>query len=240
MPIELITKKQNIELVVPAGKGVTEAYEKGYADGAASVIDFSRYAEQIKLANLNEFGREIVEINLDYATTLQDFYYLTGSKAQYLNTTVKHFIINCPNKITNMSSLFYSNSAADKTLEHITLNVDTSKALAMTGAFRNMQGLKVIDGTPIDCSSLTSAINTMFLSCSALEEVRFVPNTISQNISFTYSANLSNETVESAIAGLKDLTGATALTIVFHKTVGNKLTDEQKQAIAAKNWTLTY
>lgn len=76
-------------------------------------------------------------------------------------------------------------------------------------------------------------------SCAALEKITFA-GTIGQALNFQWSPLLTNESVQSIIDHLKDLTGATAQTLTFHATVGANLTDEQKAAISAKNWTLAY
>lgn len=77
------------------------------------------------------------------------------------------------------------------------------------------------------------------LQCAALEKITFA-GTIGQSLSFADSPLLTNESVQSIIDHLADLTGATAQTLTFHKTVGNKLTQSQKDTISAKNWTLAY
>lgn len=77
------------------------------------------------------------------------------------------------------------------------------------------------------------------LQCAALEKITFA-GTIGQSLSFVGSPLLANESVQSIIDHLKDLTGATAQTLTFHATVGGKLTQAQKDAISAKNWTLVY
>jgi hypothetical protein len=46
--------------------------------------------------------------------------------------------------------------------------------------------------------------------------------------------------MQSIIDHLKDLTGQTPQKLTFHATAGGKLTDVQKAAITAKNWTLVY
>ena len=78
-----------------------------------------------------------------------------------------------------------------------------------------------------------------FNACSALESVTF-EGVIGKSISFDASPLLNDASVQSIIDHLKDLTGATAQTLTFHADVGAKLTDEQKAAITAKNWTLAY
>lgn len=70
-----------------------------------------------------------------------------------------------------------------------------------------------------------------------LEEIRF-EGVIGKNFEIKGSPLLSTESVDSIINALKDLTGATAQTITFHADVKANLTDTQKTAISAKNWTL--
>jgi hypothetical protein len=72
-----------------------------------------------------------------------------------------------------------------------------------------------------------------------LEEIRF-EGVIGRNLRLQWSSKLSDASVQSVIDHLKDLTGATAQTLTFHTTVGAKLTEDQKAAITAKNWTLVY
>ena len=70
-----------------------------------------------------------------------------------------------------------------------------------------------------------------------LEEIR-IEGVIGRNFRPQWSLNLSNESVQSIIDHLKDLTGETERTLTFHKDVGARMTQEQKDAITAKNWTL--
>lgn len=72
-----------------------------------------------------------------------------------------------------------------------------------------------------------------------LEEIRF-EGVIGKNLRLQWSGKLSNESVQSIIDHLKDLTGATTQTLTFHKDVGARLTEAQKAVITAKNWTLVY
>lgn len=81
----------------------------------------------------------------------------------------------------------------------------------------------------------TTKINGWFTSCPRLKEVRF-EGVIAYSINFSACSTLTNESVQSAIDHLKDLTGATAQTITFHSDVVAKLTDAQLQTIWNKNW----
>jgi hypothetical protein len=96
--------------------------------------------------------------------------------------------------------------------------------------------LKSIFGA-LDVSQCTSFTYSFF--AGTLRDVEFVPNTIKADIRFN-SAYLTDASIESIINGLADLTGGTAQTLTLHSTVCAKLTDEQKTAIHAKNWTLAY
>lgn len=96
--------------------------------------------------------------------------------------------------------------------------------------------IKTIDSFIV--SEATIYDNT-FANAFSLENIT-VNGTIGKSISFTDSKVLSNASVQSIIDHLKDLTGATAQTLTLHATVGGKLTEAQKAAITAKNWTLVY
>lgn len=86
----------------------------------------------------------------------------------------------------------------------------------------------------------TQAFNAYsFWDIPLLEEVRF-SGCIGKSLEIKDSPLLSVASVQSIIDCLKDLTGATAQTLTLHATVGGKLTDAQKAAISAKNWTLVY
>lgn len=76
-----------------------------------------------------------------------------------------------------------------------------------------------------------------FQNTSNLKDITIV-GTIGNTIDFRHCSQLSNASVQSIIDALKDLTGATTIKVQFHATVGAKLTEAQKAAITAKNWTL--
>lgn len=108
----------------------------------------------------------------------------------------------------------------------------------LNSAFLNCSNLKSILGAldMTNCSNCT----TWFTGCSKLEDISFVPNTINVAVLFNTNPLLSDASVQSIIDGLVDLTGQSAKNILFHETVGAKLTDEQKATITAKGWNLDY
>lgn len=89
----------------------------------------------------------------------------------------------------------------------------------------------------IDFSNVAN-INNMFGNCRALVNVALKPNSLSKTIGFINSPLLSDESIQSIIEGLADLTGADAQTITLHADVKAKLTEEQIAQITSKNWTL--
>ena len=90
---------------------------------------------------------------------------------------------------------------------------------------------------PLDTSNGTNFSN-MFFNCSNLENIAFVVNCIKKSISFAESNKLTDESIQSIIDGLADLTGKTAQTITFHSDVKNKLTEEQIASATSKNWNI--
>ena len=210
---------------------VVEAFDRGYEDGKNSVVDFARYAYQVQFRS-SDWASENVTLNLDKANVLANLW------SNFHDTVVKHLTVNCLSPITNMNRAFYLSPTDENAMEHITLNADTSQNTTFQQAFCYMKNLVTIDGTPLDCSSSTN--NAMFGAVPMLKEIRFFKESIYTSLNISSPTNLSNETIQSVIDGLADLTGKTAQTVTFHKNVGAKLTDEQKATITAKNWTLVY
>lgn len=71
-------------------------------------------------------------------------------------------------------------------------------------------------------------------------ETFIIGGEIRYSMNLSRCSKLTTKSVKSIIDHLADLTGATAQTLTFHATVGGKLTQEQKDAASAKNWTLAY
>lgn len=108
---------------------------------------------------------------------------------------------------------------------------------ANTMVFFSCSALKTIPSLKV--TDQVKSYSDWFYNCKALEEINFTEDSvIKANISFAYSPLLTTASVDSIINALKDLTGATAQTLTLHATVKGNLTQAQKDAIAAKNWTL--
>lgn len=108
-----------------------------------------------------------------------------------------------------------------------------------THIFFTCYGLKTIPS--IKVTEKVKTFQSWFFWCPELVEVNFTEDSvIGSSIAFAQSSKLTTASVNSIIHALKDLTGTTTQNLTFHATVGGKLTEEQKTAISAKNWTLVY
>ena len=115
----------------------------------------------------------------------------------------------------------------------IEFDQDTSKVTSFYHMFDgdiSLETIKTIDGTA------SQGFADTFKNCSALKNIEITPGTINWSISFADSPLLSAKSVQSIIDGLATVTSQRTLTL--HTDVKSKLTDEQKSAIASKNWKL--
>lgn len=234
----LQTAKADIKAAIE-NKGVTvgDGTIDTYADkineisGGTDVIELTKYTTSFNFASTEGLPEELT-VSFNYQTNFKDFW------RNFDNYTVKHITLNVLKKPTLFARLFSKTIHTD-VLEHITLNADTSSVTSFNQAFYTLKNLKIIDGTPLDLSS-SEDTRLAFAYLSALKEVRFAENSIFTPLSFEHSPLLTATSVQSIIDGLADLTGGTTKTLTFHSSVGASLTDEQKAAITAKNWTLAY
>lgn len=143
--------------------------------------------------------------------------------------------------------------------------LDTSNATNMYGMFRyarsitripaidargvtNDSGMNFAFGDLLESDSLTIDklivgdhvnLTDAFNRARSLVSITF-EGVIGSNLNMSWSSKLNQESVQSIIECLKDLTGLDTLTLSLHAGVGAALTDEQKATITAKNWTLVY
>lgn len=115
----------------------------------------------------------------------------------------------------------------------IEFDQDTSKVTSFYHMFdgdTSLETIKTIDGTA------SQGFASTFLNCSALKNIEITPSTIKCDISFGNSPLLTDASIQNIIDGLATVTSQRTLTL--HTDVKSKLTDEQKSAIASKNWKL--
>lgn len=101
-------------------------------------------------------------------------------------------------------------------------------------AFYKCQSLVTIK--KLNVTNATS-LNNSFYACPALENITF-DGEIRLSVSLSQSNLLSDDSVQSIIDHLADLTGKEKQTLQFHSAVLLRLTDEQFATILAKNWNI--
>nr|DAJ16908.1 MAG TPA: hypothetical protein [Caudovirales sp. ctMlE25] len=156
-----------------------------------------------------------------------------------VNETVKSMNYFCINsKFTNFPKL---DTSKVKTFEYAFSNcyikeitIDSSSATNMIGAFSSNNYLVTISKLDVSKCVTADSLKNTFHYCTSLKNVSFVENSIHVSVSFAYCSLLSAESVQSIIDGLATVT--TAQTITFYKDIA--LSDEQKQIINDKGWTL--
>ena len=100
--------------------------------------------------------------------------------------------------------------------------------------FLNCSKLKTITKLRVNENCI---FTSPFKGCASLENIT-IDGTIGENFPISSSPSLSQDSINSIIDHLADLTGQTAKTVTFHQTVINNLTDEQYNKVSAKNWQL--
>ena len=210
--------------------------DAGKAQGGSSTFpdgfEWAKYTDTVVIDDYDTFAEgETLTLNLPNVTDLSD---ALGGKTK----KVKHLIVNCDKPIKTAGRVFYFSSSSRPIIERITLNVDFSQCTNMAQFFANtFEYLKIVDGTPINFSSATGIGQFCYL-CRALEYIRIEPNSIKGKADFSGSYSLDNDSVQSIIDGLADLTGGTAQTLTLHADVIAELTDDQLTVIAQKNWNV--
>ena len=200
------------------------------------IYDFGK-AVYLTLHDLNPFAVSNPVLNLGQHGG--GFQQLTISN-YVTNTKVEHLTVNAADTVTECQFSINCSSVRDNRMKRLTLRIPPNAKFrsAYTMCYY-CQTLEVIDGTPLDFSE-TDNNACEFVGCSALRELRFVPECVHISLWFGNSPLLSEMSVQSILGGLKVLADAGGKTLTLHKTTGSKLTQAQKAAITAKNWTLVY
>lgn len=170
--------------------------------------------------------------NTELVIELQTISYASGFNYMFHNaknvTSVKLIVHN---KTSNTCVYGF----ASPSIQRVDLSEFNVNVYNWTNAFYGASALEEIIG------EIGGRIfDNAFYICYELREVRFAAGAVFTSVSFSYSSLLSDVSIQSIIDGLADLTGQTAQTLTLHATVGAKLTQAQKDAVSAKNWTLVY
>lgn len=146
-------------------------------------------------------------------------------------------LINIPERAIDCSSLFSlaPNIIPDK-MKKITFSPKV-KVTRITLGFNGRYSLQTIVGELDFSECEPNRQQTPFKGCTSLIEVRFTPESIKQDLAFTQSAQLSDESIQSILDGLANV--STSHTLSLNPEVYAKLTEEQKQSATDKGWTIT-
>ena len=216
---------------VGAGSGGCSGFE--YANRLNKAFMYAEFPSGTELDIA--FGSKVTSVHENISETFSFcFYRATGVRKIRFNKTP---IYTSP---YDMGYMFESYNASSTELEIVDLSgfpqpvtpKNFQKTFYMCTKLREVVG-------EFDFSGCTNVSNCFF-RCDLLESVCFKPGTIKLALSFVSSPNLTDETIQNIIDGLADLSGGTAQTLTLHATVGAKLTDAQKAAASAKNWTISY
>ena len=214
---KLTTIAENQQKVYDAGygEGETEGYDTGVADGRAKQF-------------ANHVGRCNGQKNFLWAFAGVGW----GSK-NYGGTTPPNYlatedmVFDCE---TNASSMYAYSQVTDTvaTIKLVTSSGNAPSTFDNASAMVTIRKLIVGEQTP----------GLRFLNCKKLENIT-VEGVIAKSWDCKHSP-LTNATVQNIIDCLKDLTGEATQTLTLTADVGAAVTDAQKAAITAKNWTLVY
>ena len=146
-------------------------------------------------------------------------------------------LINIPERAIDCSSLFSlaPNIIPDK-MKKITFSPKVKVTRIMLG-FNGRYSLQTIVGELDFSECEPTRQQNPFNGCTSLIEVRFTPESIKQNLAFTQSSRLSDESIQSILDGLA--TVSSTQTLALNSEVYAKLTEEQKQSATDKGWTIT-
>lgn len=160
------------------------------------------------------------------------------SNIRDLETSLKNSgVVLDTSNCTNAFRMFHGIGSANDCFETVP-ELDLRKATNIGELFGYAE-FKIVRKIILNDSGTQDTSTVFHGGMQCLEEIRF-EGVIGRNLRLQWSGKLSDASVQSVIDHLKDLTGATAQTLTFHADVGAKLTQAQKDAISAKNWTLVY
>lgn len=212
-------------------RGYEQGYEVGYEQSKIDNPDLFQYA------TCPMFQDAVFPSNYDVVVNIPNFSNITYSSYFYKAIGMRSIKMICDNKdvVWNGTNFCYAQDV-EATLELVDLTEFSTKLKTVTNFFARQTKLINVLGS-LDLSECTTITNIV-LGCVALQEIRFVAETIKNNITFSNSNLLTEESIQSIIGGLADLTGQTSRTVTFHSSIKINLTDEQLLQITSKNWKL--
>lgn len=226
--IEAVTGETHTDLT----EGV-QALKDGYGQGGGGSEELAALETKIDESGVLDGTEQTLDEKVDALIEGMALLSTTFLLSFQNNKSIEHIGIYLSAPVTYMQSTFNGTSNL-KTM----VGINTSKVVNAQYAFAN-SGIVSIE-RPFDLSSLTITnmySASIFLNANSLVDVRIVPNTIKTSMYITSSV-LSDESIQSIVDGLADLTGGTQRELALNATVTAKLTEAQIATITSKNWVV--
>lgn len=207
-------------------KGETDGYNNGYIDGVASVPNPLEYVS--KGISLNSAYQDAV---------FPENYELTIECPKFTNMTYAFQRATGITKLTlkgheNGPAIAFNSAFANTPIVILDITEFNMKIQNASSMCANCSALKEVRGV-LDFSEATS-LSVPFASCTELEEVRLLANSLSLSLNISKSSKLSAESVQSIFDGLA--TVEVAQTLTLNEDV--KILQSQVDSANAKGWTV--
>lgn len=206
----------------------------------------------MSVLSTGNFDGNVSEIGLDLtsATSLSSMFSQKKSlrKIELRNTDKITTIINCFSNSLSLREVTLGNLTScinakqsfygDTSLEKVTIG-NCERVQDWTQTFYGCIALK-----EIDCElnmTLANSLTEIFEGCTSLQKLRFVKETVSNNLSLASCQSLTKESMESLFDGLASVEGKT-VTVSKYAFDNNYPTADEKAAaqskITQKGWSL--
>lgn len=243
-------------------------------------IDLANLVEGNKLTTINTLvdktykketsEREPIPKNMEYINNLYSFYIkdwnwapeevelysptakklsLTGSTSK--TDHIKHITITCDMPLDSIGGMMNNSGWHFWNLERLTINADTSQVTDYHKMCSFIPNLKIVDGDPLNFKSRYGVNKSVFYNCTDLEEFRVVPDSIKLSLDLGTNENLSDDTLDSLVAGLLNLTDAPEpQSLILHSNIKTRMSEDDLKeeinpekhgwlnTITSKNWTI--
>lgn len=156
------------------------------------------------------------------------------------NYTLTEVSFDC-SSVTKLGTCFLSAYAPVSSIKKITLKNLTDKVTSFRQCFVRQGVLEEIDAD-FDFTSCKSSAATVeiFQTCSKLKNVRFVPNTLSVDLSFVDCSELKKDSVFSALRACKLLETAGSAVLAFNTAIYSADLMPEIEAAVAKGFKVTF
>lgn len=226
MAIELITKKQNLDLKAPTTADIKAAYNSGKAEGFND-----GFVDGYAKGSGDGWSDGMIAAERALWDTLQN----KGARKNYRYAFYNHFWINdifnpaYPITCSEVSSeAFRYSGITDTKVDIIFTHTSSNYVFANCASLKTIKSLSVTEGV---------TFVGWFAGCSALENIT-ISGVIGQNIDFSPCTLLSYASLKSIKDHLKDYGGGTAYTLTVGSANAAKYTDADKAEISKKGWVL--